>query len=432
MTEDKPLLALTRPGASASDRAGAQNMRQLVQLRWLAVAGQLATILFVHLRLGVPLPLAPMLGVLALSVLVNLASLTLLRRRAVGRRQLLVALLFDVGALTVQLYLSGGAANPFAYLFLLHVVLAAILLDLWATWTVVAVTVAGFAGLALVARPLRFPARLSEQVAALNTAGRWACFALVAVLLVLFITRISRNLRLRDRRLADLRQQAAEEDHVVRMGLLASGAAHELGTPLASLAVVLNDWRRVPAVAADPELMAEVAEMQAEVARCKAIVSGVLRSAGEPRGEAPEVTGLHAFLDRLVGEWRRQHPGVPLDYRRGLDDDRRVVADPSLRQAIGNLLDNAAEASPDAVEVRVRCDGDELAVAVRDRGPGLPPALLRDFGRPYVSTKGEGHGVGLFLAANVARKLGGRLRGANRPDGGAELVLSLSLATIGV
>ena len=105
------------------------------------------------------------------------------------------------------------------------------------------------------------------------------------MLIVVFMTRIARNLRDRDNGLAALRQQAAEEDHIVRMGLLASGAAHELGTPLASLSVILSDWRRMPALANDPELMEEIAEMQADVQRCKSIVTGILMSAA--RSERP-------------------------------------------------------------------------------------------------------------------------------------------------
>ncbi len=130
------------------------------------------------------------------------------------------------------------------------------------------------------------------------------CFALDAALLVFFVTRINRNLRERDARLATLRQRAAEEDHIVRIGLLASGAAHELGTPLATLSVILGDWRRMPVLAADPELVGEIDAMEAEVQRCKAILTGILVSAGEARGESAALTTLHTFLDDFVEDWR--------------------------------------------------------------------------------------------------------------------------------
>ena len=130
------------------------------------------------------------------------------------------------------------------------------------------------------------------------------CFALNAALLVTFITRISRNLRERDAHLAGLRQRAAEEEHIVRMGLLASGAAHELGTPLATLAVILGDWCRMPFFTSDQELYQEVTEMQVQIQRCKVIVSGILLSAGEARSESSVRTTVCTFMNELAAEWR--------------------------------------------------------------------------------------------------------------------------------
>lgn len=353
---DTPLLALTRRGTPlrggpSADGTAIENMRQLAQLRWFAVGGQLATILFVSLALRVPLPLAPMLGVTGLLALANLAGAAWLARgRRVTGPALLLALLIDIGALTVQLYCSGGAANPFISFYLLQVVLGAILLEVWAVWVLVAVTSLCFAGLTLRSIPLSFPRGLVADSAVLFTLGALASFALTGALLGLFITRITRNLRARDGYLADLRQRAAEEDGIVRMGLFASGAAHELGTPLASLSVILNDWRRMPRLAENAELAGELADMQAEVERCKAIVTDILHSAGEPRVETMESTDACTFLGDVVAAWRPVHAGVPLLFACDGLNDAAVVAGGSLRQAIWNLLDNAAEASPHAVQ----------------------------------------------------------------------------------
>lgn len=430
---DAPLLALTRsaaapPGASP-EAVAADNMRQLIQLRWLAVAGQFATVLAVGLELGVRLPMAALLGVIAGLAGVNVAFTWWTSRRRVTNAVVLVALLFDVGSLAAQLYLTGGAENPFVSLFLVQIVLGAILLEPWSAWALVAVACAAVAALTRAHLPLRFPPRLTAEVTDLYTLGGWLAFALVSALLVLFSTRISRNLRAQEVYLADLRARAAEEDGLVRMGLFASGAAHELGTPLATLSVILGDWRRLPALAADPQLAEEVAEMEAELARCKAIVTDILHAAGQPRGHALGRTPAAAFLDETAAAWER-HPHAPaaLDYRPGELGGAALVAEPALRQAIWNLLDNAAEASPAGLAMTARRDGDELVVTVADRGPGLPAALLADPGRPVRSRKGDGHGVGLYLAATVARRLGGRLEAANRDGGGADVRLRLPLA----
>ncbi|HEY4250982.1 MAG TPA: sensor histidine kinase, partial [Roseomonas sp.] len=245
------------------DTTNRKNMQLLIQLRWIAVAGQVATIATVQLALGARLPLLAM-GVIAGGLLLlNLASLVWLRRAQVGHDALLVALMLDVAALTTQLYLSGGAANPFTSLYLLQVTLAAVLLEAWATWAVVATACAGFLSLTISSRPLLLPHHDAELFS-LHIAGMLIGFVLNALLLVIFVTRVGRNLRERDARLAALKQHAAEEDHIVRMGLLASGAAHEHGTPLGTLSVTLHDWQNMPQFKSDPELMQELGELQHE------------------------------------------------------------------------------------------------------------------------------------------------------------------------
>lgn len=413
---------------AAGDEAARRNLLLLMQLRWIAVLGQFATILAVDRLMGVTLPLPPMLGTLALLAALNLATLAALRRGAASNRQLLPQLLADVACLTAQLYLSGGAANPFITLYLLQVVLGAVLLPAWSSWLIVAVTSGVFALLALAHRPLALPAPLASRLSGVYVLGSWFNFTLAAVLLVLFVTRIARNLRERDEHLATLREHAAEQEQILRMGLLASGAAHELGTPLASLSVALGDWRRDPAVARDPALAAEVAEMEAEVARCKEIVAGILFAAGEVSGAAPARTTLRAFLAGVVGRFARADM-VTLDD--GLGEDAAIVADEALAQALTSLLDNAAEAGAGAIRLTVDRRGDMLALTVADDGPGFAPAILAAVGRPYHSSKARrGAGLGLFLATNVLRTLGGTLTAANLPAGGAAVTLRLPLAAL--
>lgn len=429
---DAPLLALTRPRSPdrSPPAAEAENMRQLVQLRWIAVAGQLLAILVAHFVLAVPLPLVPMLSVVALLAVANIVFMATLRRIVV-RGELSLALLLDMAALTAQLYYSGGAANPFISLYLLQVVLGAILLP---PITAGALTVAAcgfYTFLSLNHLPLVLPERLGTFSADLMLLGRWLAFAMVAVLLVLFIARISRNLRARDAYVADLAQRAAEEEGIVRMGLFASGAAHELGTPLSSLAVLVADWQRLPVFAKDPELSQEVIEARSEIERCKAIVSNILHSAGQARGEAMDQVRARALVEEIAAEWTAQHPDAPFAHSLAGLGDARIAAEPALRQAIWSLLENALEASPGSVELDGDRIDDRVVITVRDRGTGFADDQIGTAGRLYQSTKGPGHGLGLFLAANVARQLGGRLAVANRAGGGAEVSLALPLASTG-
>ncbi len=413
------------------ESAGVKNMLLLIQLRWIAVAGQIATIVFVALVFHIELPFAPMAIVVLGLVALNVASLLWLRSgRGVGDSGLLLVLLLDVIGLTAQLYLSGGATNPFVFLYLLQVTLAAVLLGSRLTVAVVAATCASFALLTQVYHPLAIPTG-DFDLFKLHIVGMFVCFVLDATLLFIFVTRITRNLRERDARLAALKQHAAEEDHIVRMGLLASGAAHELGTPLASLSVILGDWHRMPAITSNPELLQEVEEMQAAVKRCKSILTGVLLSAGEARGEAPCVTTVATFFDDLLAEWRAARAPETFDYKNNFGADLPIVSDSSLKQIIFNVLDNAYDSSPQWVGVSVARDGDALVLCISDRGKGFAPQMLAQFGKPYQSSKGRpGGGLGLFLVVNVVRKLGGSVSAANRADGGASVTLRLPLSAL--
>ena len=424
---------MSTPAHTDHDGTGRKNMQQLIQLRWIAVLGQIGTILVVDLVFNVTLPVHYMLVVLAGLVAFNCVSMMRLKllRRDVSNGELFLALLVDVAALTLQLGLSGGATNPFIFLYLLQVVLAAVLLDAWSTWAIVLITAACFVSLEFAGRPLTLPLDYERGPFSLYIQGMLICFALNAVLLVVFISRITRNRRERDERLADLRQRAAEEEHIVRMGLLASGAAHELGTPLSTLAVILGDWKHMAVFKNDPDLRQEIGEMQTQVQRCKSIVSGILLSAGEARGESSEETTVHAFLHDIVEEWRGSRPVKTFSFHDRFNEDVDIVSDSAIKQSLYNMLDNALEASRERVTLTVRRDGDALVLAVSDDGPGFSDVMLTRLGRPYQSTKGRpGSGLGLFLVVNVARTLGGGVHAHNRPQGGAEVVLTLPLAAI--
>ena len=429
---ERQLLALTtKPVAGRSPRAAAaENMRQLVQLRWIAVAGQLLAILAAHFGLGVGLPLAPMLSVVAILALANLLFAVTLRRIMVPG-ELSIALLLDMAELTAQLYFSGGAANPFISLYLLQVVLGAILLPPLVAGLLALVACAFTAFLGVSHLPLVLPDSRLGGPLDLLTLGRWLAFAMVAVLLVLFIARISRNLRARDAYAARLAQRATEEEGIVRMGLFASGAAHELGTPLSSLSVLVADWQRLPAVAADPALAQEVAEARAEIDRCKAIVANILHSAGQARGEAMASESARDLLDAIAARWADQHPDAAFDWHSAPLGDARIAAEPALAQAIWSLLENAAEASGGDLLLKGGVEGDRVRLTVLDRGTGFTDQQLARAGDLYQSTKGPGHGLGLFLAANVVRQLGGRLHVANRTGGGAAVTLELPLVAGG-
>jgi two-component system sensor histidine kinase RegB len=393
------------------------------------VIGQIATILIVQFYLEIDLPLANLAYVIAFLIALNVLSLIRhYHQDVVSNTELFLGLLLDVAALTAQLYLTGGADNPFVSLYLLQITLAAILLDVWSAWLLVFITSGCFFWLSAAYRDI-FHER-NEDFARLHMQGTFVSLVLTAALLVFFISRINQNLRARDHSLARLRQQSAEEDHIVRMGLLASGAAHELGTPLATLSVILNDWQHMPALKT-PELSHEIGEMQLQVDRCKTIVSGILVSSGEARGEGTFRTTVNTYFDDIAYEWRINRSPERFDYVNDFGQDEAIVSDTALKQVIFNLFDNALDASPRMIHARVVRDDGNIVLTVRDEGPGFADEMLSAFGKPYQSTKGRaGSGLGLFLVVNVVRKLGGTVGAANASEGGAVVTLKLPLASL--
>jgi two-component system sensor histidine kinase RegB len=417
-----------------ADAIARQNMLQLIHLRWIAVLGQVVTILVVHHSFGFKLPLPAMMLVLAALVALNLFSLVRLKRaEPVGRYELFLALALDAMALTVQLYFSGGATNPFTTLYLLHVILATVLLEARATWAIVALISFCFVALVAFNRPIITSGLSDRAFFELFIMGMLIGVVLDALLLVTFVGRITANLRRHDARLAELRQRQAEETHIVRMGLLASGAAHELGTPLATLDVILGDWRRMPLFTSNPELAQELEDMRGEVRRCKSIVTGVLQSAGEARSGEVRVSTLRGFMDEVVAEWRASRADHDLIYDTDLLDATPIVAESTLKQVIHNVLDNSLEASAKTTWLSAVMRDGWIRIEVQDDGTGFTPQAVADFGKPYNSTKGRaGGGLGLFLVVNVLRKLGGAAEAENLPAGGARVTMRLPMSTLEV
>ncbi|WP_353228004.1 ATP-binding protein [Novosphingobium sp.] len=417
--------------AQAFPAASARNMALLVQLRWMAVVGQLLTIALVSQVMGIGLPLPQLVAVPALLVVINIATHVLgAKRERYSDRELIGALMLDVAALTWQLYLSGGTTNPFTFLFLLQIAIGAIMLPPSRSWIVAAAAIVAGTLLSFRHVPLQLPPLLQADPLRLYLAGSYVCFCLIAVLTVFFVISIDRNRRQSDAALAQLRQHAAEEDHIVRMGLLASGAAHELGTPMATMSVLVRDWFNHPAVLPQPDLIEEMHEMETELQRCKSIVSGILLSAGEARGENPALTTAATFVRDFAAEWHARSGGaVQLTDR--ITQDAAIVSDPALRQVIGNVIDNALEVSPAHVEVIADIDAGMLVLTFVDQGPGFAAEVIARIGRPYVSTKGRaGGGLGLFLVFNVVRKLGGEVTVRNRDGRGAAVRLAIPLAAM--
>lgn len=411
--------------------AARRNLAQLNRMRWIAVAGQLLAIWGTVVLLDVSsLPWRLMLPVVGFLIFLNLFSGWRQRRGfPITDLTVTIELLMDVACLTILLYLSGGASNPFVSLFILQVILGIVLLPRGHAAAVLLATIAAHFWLTGNGVPLPLPHRwhgAGPSFLDLHLQGMFLSFLLAASLLTWFVTRITANLRERDAQIQALRQQMLEEDHLVRLGLLSSGAAHELGTPLTTLAVTLDDWAAY-GPPEGPALTDKIAVMQRELSRCRQIVSEMLLSSGQERLEEAQAMRARAFLEAALG-------GLDLPARIRFDArcDPLIMADPMLEQAVRQLVDNAVEAGSRAIRITLSPAGPEhLSLIIADDGPGFPPEILADPGQPYQSDKeGPGRGLGLFLAGNVMRRLNGEMHLANL-DQGAQVTLLLPVLEAG-
>ena len=408
-------------------RDGAGNLRRLSAMRWFAVAGQLAAIAAARPLLDIDLPLAPMLLIVALLAAFNVASLLRLRRPApVTDAELFAQLGVDITALSVLLFFGGGAANPFVTLYLPPITIAAAVLPSRYAWAVAGMSIAAYSLLVFINVPLALPD--AERATRLHLAGMWLIFVASTALITWFVARMTAAIRSRDRELAAAREESLRNERVIALGSLAAGAAHELGTPLATMAVIAGEMARRPEAA--PDMREDLALLREQIDHCKSIITGLAERAGQTRAEGGRAIGIDRWLEEVIARWRRLRPHAEAKVSLRGTAAARVVGEATLEQALLNLFNNAADASPASVEIEAEWDAQSLRVEVRDRGAGIDGKVLENAGRAFVTTRAAGAGIGLFLAHAAVERLGGRIVLANREGGGAVTRIELPLGRI--
>jgi two-component system sensor histidine kinase RegB len=416
--------------------AHAINFRWLVMLRWGAITGQIATIAVVWLGLGIAVPLAPLAAVLAIELGTNVAcSLWARGARGVPEGMLAAIMLADVVLLTALLALTGGPFNPFSCLYLVNIALAAVVLRPAWTWTLVVGSLACFG--ALFAQPQwgppAFAGRAHAEHMQMHLEGMWVAFGVAAVFIVYFVQRVTGALAARDAELAAARARTARHERLASLATLAAGAAHELATPLSTIAVAAKELERQLACRAHGADAAvdDARLIREQVERCRDILEHMAVDAGQSTGEAIVPLCVGELVDGAVR-------GFPDRARVQLSIDDRVRrwmvhAPPrAVQQALRGVLENARHASPRdvPVELRVRADAAGCRIEVRDAGTGMSPEVLARAGEPFFTTKppGEGMGLGLFLARAVLERMGGRLELSSAAGVGTTTALVLPAA----
>jgi two-component system sensor histidine kinase RegB len=428
----EPLSSIPTPIHPARDAR--QNLRWLFVLRNLMIVGE-GLIIFISLYgLEIPLREVPLWGILTLLGVFNWWTwLRLGSQEPISENELFIQLSCDVLAITAILYFTGGATNPIAWFFLLPLIIAATVLPQEYTWYMVIFTSGCYTMLMSYYHPLpdiqpipvqgenahAMHAMLPKHDLDLHVFGMWFGFVFSAVLVAYFVVEMAKTLRARDRSLAEARELSLRNERVVALGTLAAGAAHEMGTPLGTMAILIREIENDCEAGEDIELGHKMKILREQVARCKQALSVMSVSAGEIRAESGHLMPLTAYLDSVVESWRQQLPGKKLHYRKaGPMPPPGILAELTLTHALINILNNAAEVSLKSIELHARWDQQSVTLRILDSGPDITPSLSEQIGKsPVVSTKDQGLGVGLFLAFATINRLDGSIDMTPRQGG---------------
>jgi two-component system sensor histidine kinase RegB len=397
----------------------------LMRLRWLAVVGQVGATWVAVSVLRLKLPLTPIALLIGFTVLSNTGAMVAMRRRRPPSWLVQVLLLLDVGSLSGLLYFTGGAANPFAMLFLVHVAMAVTLLGSAWTWVVVVMALACYGALFGWYDP---NVDLHQVPAHVMAMGHWLALALVAVLISVFIGRIEHSLRGREDELVDMRERVTKNELLATLTTLAAGAAHELNTPLGTIAVVAKELEVSSGSTTDAESVREDARLiRREVDRCREIINRLRLDVGEDVAQRKPVP-MAALVKHLRSDLREEE-NARLRVLVGSDVEAATTPR-ALEQAILVLLRNAFDASPVEAGVTLSIQRREgrIRIEVEDRGTGMSEDLLRRAGQPFYTTKepGKGMGLGLFLVRLVAERCGAEFSLYSKLGEGTRCVLELA------
>ncbi len=399
------------------------NLRRLLGLRLLMLLLVAVASLIAERWLDLPLPLAALGAVIAVAIALSALSWWRLALRAgrITHAAVTLQLLFDVGILTAILSLTGGWTNPLVSLFLVPVAAAAALLPAAQTWMIVGASTLAYTAITRFYQPL-FDLHHHDNGSGftLHVTGMWFTFVLSAALLAYFGTSFASSLRQRDRALAAAREANLRNEQIMGVATLAAGTAHELSTPLATIAVVASELQDT----ADPALQPDLSILARQVAICREILARLRDTAAS----TPIRQTCNAFLSEVAERFQLLRPAIRLQCELSVADDALIDMEPTLNQAILNLLDNAANVSPAGIELHAHCQDGTLHIDILDQGPGLAldagSRLTRD---PAAARHGMGMGMGLLLANATIERRGGTVSASPRAGGGSRVQVALPL-----
>ena len=431
---------------SAGDVPAPVSLRTLVLIRWLGVLGQASAVLLVHFGLGYALPLVAALTVIAASAALNLAVQVIRPAQArISDRDAAFMLGYDIVQLTALLYLTGGLGNPFAFLIMAPVAISASILARWITILLILLSLGCASFIAFYYEPLPMPASLVFELPPIYLGGVWTALCLSTIFIALYVGRVAEESRRISNALADTQIALAREQRRSAIGALAAAAAHELGSPLATITVVAKELQND--LPADGPLRDDIMLLLSQTNRCREILTRLSNQSDET-GLGPDTTfsvlPVTALLESVCDAHRETAVSVAVELGDVEGDEPTMPNSPEIRRGLGTLIENAVQFAHEEVTLTVDWTASALTVEIQDDGPGFATSILTRLGEPYMSSRKSvsrsgsrvrtGHmGLGVFIAETLLGRSGAHVAYYNAPresGGGAVVTVTWSRAAL--
>ncbi len=406
--------------------AMSDNLRRLCLVR-LVLLGAMVVALGLAYSYQLDVPYTALGLILLVLVGLNIASwLRSHHEWPVTEFEFLLHILADILGLSLILYFSGGATNPFISYFLVPLSIAAATLPWRFTWIVALLCIGIYSMLLVFNQPLEAlaPHHHDSSRLSLHVIGMWANFTVSALLITYFVVRMAQALRDREQLLNQLREEDLRDEQIMAVATLAAGTAHELGTPLSTMKILLEELQQDSS--GNPALQADLDILASQVDSCRSTLKKLVATADSKRQGVACHYRAGGYFRELMRDWHLLHPSTALEL--GIDpklDRFQVSGDATLKQALINLLDNAGNASPSAITVNIGSDGECITMEILDDGPGLATDIADQIGKPIIINSESGLGIGLLLTHATITRFGGTVTLYRRAPRGTRTLASL-------
>ncbi len=411
-----------------NNAATRENLYVLSLIRGVALLGQVLALTYFTWAQPIGLPVTAIAFVL--SVYASLTAAIWVRsRRAVpiGDTEFFIHLLADIAFFSILLFFSGGASNPFISYLLIPISIAAITLSRGYSIAIAVIALLCYSLLLkyYVAVAALAPGHHQATGNSLHILGMWANFAISAAIIIYFISRMAATLKQQEQEIAMRRDAQLRDEQLLAVGTLAAGTAHELGTPLNTMKLIVDE------MLLDTGNQADVVLLNQQIEQCKTTLKQLLTTAEESQSTKLEARPVQDYFDNVLARWQLMRP--LLQTRIQFTDSPAVnaVFHPTIAQSILNLLNNAADAS-ERVDIDLGWNTEMATISIRDFGAGLDTDKMEMLGQPFVTDKADGLGLGLFLSQATLTRFGGTVSLQNCPEGGTLTQISLPLVTADV